>query len=333
VVLKRVIAVVIAIAIVALAVVLRAQLHGDDGGSGNGGDQPPASSGTVWCITELAAACDALQAEGYAVQVGAAGDQAAAFESPTPPDVTAWVTLDAWPPIVDTFRGAKNLGPLFTSSEAVASTRLALVGPTDKMAVLAQACGGQVTWTCLGEQAGTKWDSLGGKATWQQVKPAHADPTSSAVGLAVLGQAAASWFGSQQPPVAADAINPVDFDGPFRTWFENLQRNIPSAAFGKAETPLGILLTRPFFDVVGTTEAEASLAPQDRFAVTYPEPVASATAVVASTGGELPSGDVDVVTQALAGAGWTTPPATGPGGLPPPAVLIALQNLWKEVVR
>jgi hypothetical protein len=329
---KRLLAVLVAAALVAGAWAVRQQLQGDDDAGAGGGDDPPQAADVVWCVTELAVACEALEVAGYTVEIGDAGSQADQLAAATPPDPdpVAWITLDSWPSIVDIRREASRLPVRFAASTAVAGTRLGLVGRTERMEVIAEACG-QLTWRCLGEQANVDWVDIGGSEAWREVKPAHASPVDSAVGLLVLGQAAASWFAVEG--VAPEAINPIDFDGPFRTWFTTLERAIPPAAFAGPLTPLERMLGQPIFDVVGTTEAEAALAPTAAYSVTYPDPVVSASVVVATAEpDDLPDGDVRRVADALTGSGWTAPAAAGPSGLPTAQVLIALQNLWKEVV-
>ena len=152
----------------------------------------------------------------------------------------------------------------------------------DRAAALQERCGGELTWTCLGEVAGLRWASVGGEAAWGDVKPGHADPSATAEGLAVIGQAASQYFGTSDLSTAE-----YEDDG-FLDWFTQLERAVPAGGGVGDGSPLGVMLAAgpATFDVVATTEAEAgpllaSVARDTRDAVTllYPAPVASVDVV------------------------------------------------------
>jgi hypothetical protein len=177
------------------------------------------------------------------------------------------------------------------------------------------------------------------------VKPGHAPPASDDIGLLVIGQAVAGWFGRVDVS-AAD----LDDDG-FQRWFGGLERAVPSAAGSPLET---MLVTGPAaFDAAGTTEAEAAplvarSARQSSLVLLYPSPMATADVVLAAPGGDGRSASLRTVTggggrRALAAAGWRVPgqpradgvpdspalPATS--GLPSAGLLDALRGRWHEV--
>jgi hypothetical protein len=337
---KRLVAVLVAAALVAGAFAVRAWLdrrNDDDGSTGpttsvNGSTTVPGAQ-TVICVSELAAACDALQAKGFTTTVEPAGATKARLETAdaTPPD--AWVTLYPWPQLVDDARRAKDLPPLFPQEPIrVATSPLALIGPKDRVEVLGQACGGgleQVTWKCIGDQAGTAWGTLGGDPLWNVVTPGHASPVDSAAGLAVFASAVVSYFGHTD-------LSTIDFDSDdgFQAWVARLEGSIPD--FGNAATtPLDTMLVQPRYDIVGTTDAEIAAkagAKRDSFTVLYPAPMAQADAVIVSPNAP-PSGLVDEVSAALTANGWKAPSGDVGAGLPSPGALEALQLRWKDLVR
>jgi hypothetical protein len=272
------------------------------------------------------------EAVGANTTVEPAGTTAARLESGTGPIPDAWVTLAPWPTMVDDSRERRNLPRLFTSEERLASSPLALIGPTDRMTALGAACGGPpeaISWKCIGERAGARWESLGGQSAWGNLKPGHASPVDSAAGLLVFGNAVASYFGRTD-------FSAIDFstDPGFRPWVTRLEQAIPE--FGdELTTPLDLMLLRPRFDVVGTTQAEFTEkagAQSARFTVTYPAPMAQADAVIASTG-RAPAVPLPVLAAALVEKGWGEPAADPTAGLPAPGVLDALQDVWTEATR
>ncbi len=305
------------------------------------------------CATELGPACEAMADDDDRIRltVEAAGLTADRLASADEGEVglDGWLTTAPWPVIVDQQRQAASLQPLFgPESPALARSPLVLAVWKDRAAVLNPTCGGTVGWKCLGDAAGTAggWAAIGGRPEWGAVKVRHAPPSSTAVGLVVLGQAVGSWFGRTD-------VSTVDLDdGAFQTWFAGLERSA-SAAASSLETMLAAGQSQ--FDAAGTTEAEAGplLARAARgkdVDLLYPSPMATADVVLA-----VPLGDTEApatlrgVVQgeagrtALAAAGWRvdgqrrapgvpdTPPLPGGSGLPSPGLLDALRTRWHEV--
>lgn len=334
----RLLALVVAIGLVAGALLLRAALDGgDDGGSASGASTTLAPSTTavapvrVVCASELAAACDALRAGGATTAVAPAGDTAAGLSSGAEGGPDVWLTLAGWPEIVDDARQRADLPPVLGQRVVLGSSPLVLVGRSERMASLGERCGGRpdaITWRCVGDVAGLPWEQVAPSAepAWGQVKPSHASPVDAAAGLLVFSSAVVSYFGRSD-------VSRIDFetDDGFQRWVARLEQAIPT--FGDSQTtPLDRLLLLPEVDVVGTTEAEATTkAPPDRYTVTYPAPMGRADAV-AMSGEPLAPELVATVTEALTATGWR-PPEQGDDGLPSPGAMVALQQLWQEVVR
>jgi hypothetical protein len=220
----------------------------------------------------------------------------------------------------------------------------------DRAQVLAAHCGGTVTWKCVGDVAGTNWSSIGGQTSWGFVKPGHADPSATAEGLVVIGQAAASFLGNTNP--SSD-----DFTSDaFLQWFGGLERAVPSGGGVGDASPLQQMLAAgpAAFDVVATTEAEAgpqiaaaSRDRRDRLRLLYPSPVATADVVFAPVVGRgsdlsdrVTGGDARA---AVARAGFrvegehrapgvpATPSLPVREGLPGAGALEALLGTWREV--
>jgi hypothetical protein len=334
----RLLALVVAIGLVAGALLLRGALDGgDEPDDGSAATTTAAPSTTavaplrVVCASELAAACDALRANGASTAVVPAGDTAAELSGGTADEPDVWLTLAAWPEIVDDARQRADLAPILGERIVLGSSPLVLVGRSERMAALAERCGGApdaITWRCIGDVAGAPWEQVAATAepAWGQVKPSHASPVDAAAGLLVFSSAVVSYFGRSD-------VSRIDFetDDDFQAWVARLEQAIPT--FGDSQTtPLDRLLLLPEVDVVGTTEAEATTkAPPDRYTVTYPAPMGRADAVAVS-GEPLDPDVVATVTDALAAAGWGAP-EQGDDGLPSPGAMVALQQLWQEVVR
>ena len=221
----------------------------------------------------------------------------------------------------------------------------------DRRDALAPRCGSAtITWTCIGDVAGTPWGADPPQDTWGSVKPGQPAPDQTAAGLLSLGEATSSWFGS-----ATFASN--DFsDQAFRTWFERLERAVPAYPV-PPRTPLDdLLFTGPSsFDLAASTEAAAGPAVSSsrdsgRLSILYPAPLTIAEVVAAPVAGSRAGAQLmslmqsDEAAAALARSGWRVegqPPAAGVGteplpddaGVPRAGVLEALRSLWLQVVR
>ena len=356
---KRLLALMAALALVAGAAGARALLDADDGGGGDGGGGGSGggggeAAGVVVCVPAVAEVCDALAADrDLEVRIEGDAETIDVLATPEGPgELTAWVAPA--PSVAMTVEARQRAGQapaLGEPTAPVARSPLVLVGWDDRLAALEGTCGGEVTWRCLGEQADRPWAEAGGEPTWGAVKPGHDDPGSTAVGLLVLGQASASWFGT-----ADFASN--DFDDPaFLGWFDRLETTVADLAPPTGGTPLERMLSLgpSTYDAVGTTEAAggpavATSRDRERLRVLYPSPTTTVDVVVVGVEGADGEGGVrelfqsDEAATAFAEAGWRAPdttPAPGVGtdplpeddGTPAPGVLAALRQLWQESIR
>ncbi len=342
---RRVLAVVAAIAMVAGSLALRSRLDRKSS------DQSQVLRLT--CVTELEQACSVLAKDDSRIHLtvepaGTTADRLATREGDLGLD--GWLTTAPWPDIVDQERRSHSLDLLFAPGRsALARSPLVIAVRKDRAGVLGPRCpGGAVQWRCLGEAAGTSggWAAIGGRPEWGPVKVGHGPPPTDGVGLSVLGQAVATWFGRTD-------VSTADLDdGAFQAWFAGLERSVPVSAASSLET---MLVNPAAFDAVGTTEAEAGplLARSARAKdvdLLYPSPMATVDVVLA-----VPVGNAKAAStlrgvvggsaggRALAASGWRvdgqarpqgvadSPPIPATANLPSPGLLDALRTRWHEV--
>jgi len=327
---RRVLAVLGAVLMVAVALLVRSAIDsGDDGGDRGGGDRADAAP-RLLCAEELAGICQTLADEGLAEitiePVGGTVDRLGAVEADL--EVDAWLTLDPFPQQVDDRRQFATGNPLFADPLGTGfSTGLALVAQDDRAAALEADCA-EVGWACVGDAAGEPWADHGGEAGWGDVKPGYDAPDTSATGLLVLAQAMADHLGD--PGFAAQDID--------ERWLGDLEDAVPTRTAGSSLLRLA-QQGGAAFGAVGAlgaeAEAVAATAGGQDLTIFYPAPMFEAAVVLAPGRGV----DEDVhdalselvldeaFTDALSDAGWST---ETDGEAPPSAgVLDALRSAWE----
>ncbi|MCA1691822.1 MAG: substrate-binding domain-containing protein [Actinobacteria bacterium] len=229
----------------------------------------------------------------------------------------------------------------------LARSPLVLVVWKERGAALSARCGGPVNWKCLGDAAAAgPWTASGGRPEWGPVKPGYGDPETDGVGLLVLGQAVAGYFGRSD-------LSTADLDDDaFARWFGALGDAVPPS--GTSPLDLMLSLGPAAYDATGTTEAEAGPLLEDSpgrapLDLLYPSPMVTADVSLATTGtgpspallGRLTGGEAG--RRALAGGGWRvpeerniegvpdSPPLPPTTGLPPAGLLDNLRGRWREV--
>jgi hypothetical protein len=357
---KRLLALLVAVLMITAAIWGRDQL--DDKSSGSSSDTA-GGGGVLVCATELQAACEAIGREHADVTVRVEEAQATLTRLAAPgfdpasatgaDRIDAWLVPRPWPEMVAEQRQRAGSGAVLDdASDVLARSPLVIAIWNDRRDALSTRCeGGTITWKCIGDVAGTPWGATSPQDTWGPVKPGHPSPDQTASGLLALGEATASWFGT-----AAFASN--DFNDPaFRTWFERLERSVPSFPT-PPRTPLDAMLsTGPAsFDLTGSTEAAAGPAiatsrDSARLAILYPAPLTTADVVLAPVSGSQAGGRLMKLMQstdgavALARSGWRVdgqplapgipdqPALPADSNVPRAGVLQALRSLWIEAVR
>jgi len=327
---KRLGAVVLAVAMIVGAVVLRDRLDGSTPGSRDDGEPF-----RLRCATELTQVCEDLAAERDDLVVrtedaGRTADTLSALPDGDRADFDAWLVDGPWPQIVADNRAFAGLddGPLGQPSAVLARSPALIVTARSRSAELTSTCGGTLSWTCIGEQA--RAGLRVGLPT-----PERGD------GLVVLAEATASYFGRTD-------YSSGDFEDPgFTGWFAGLTELSTQTALG-SQTPLArALAAAGTFSVVGALESQSAvlLRGRDGYVTTYPEPMVTADVVLAPVAG-IESGDAlvrvdaDLLAERLAATGWRVegqPSADGvdtsvalpdTANLPAPGVLQTLRELW-----
>lgn len=298
--------------VVAAIVVRRALDDGDASSLADDGRE------VLVCATDLAAACDAL-GSGVEVRLEAAAETAAAIESGTvAADVDAWVTTTAWVEVVAA-RSAGGIGEL----TAVAASPTVVATAPGRFEAIAELCGGQDVWSCLGSAAGRSWADLGDgtNADWRELKVGLTDPD-SATGLSVLASAAVGYFGGTD--FAANDPSFLDFEG----WLATLAE--PSMAGD--ENPARTLVTRPgTYSAAGSVAAVAGALSPRGVGTIEPATGVSATVVVMALPNRGQPGGLGSLGAALVDQGWTRTPSGDTGPTLKPGVMAALHSLWRDV--
>jgi Bacterial extracellular solute-binding protein len=339
---KRVAALVAAVAMVAGALWLR----GRDGGDGGGGDDPPAgeSAPPLVCATELADVCQGLDVEATVEDAGATADRLAAGE---PLGADGWLVAAPWPDMA-VIAGEPGRVPALDAGDVLARSPAVLVVWSDRADALREACAPDGPgWACLGAAAGRPWTDVGGQPDWGPVRVAHPDPGTVA-GLTVAAAAAADFLDATD--YATNDLDSEEFDA----WFTQLEGDV-----GENVAPGGLvarMLTfgRAAFGAVGVLEAEAGPvlagAQRDDVEVLYPSPMVTADVVLATVPGAAGADELrdlvggDDAAAILRDAGWRVggeapdvpfdPPGLADGsGLPAPGVLVALRQRAVEAQR
>lgn len=325
--------------VVAIGLVVGALLWRD---RGDADGMPDLVDGPVvaGCAQELEALCTvAFGTQDIDWDHAAAAVHAAALED----DLPAAVVLPAsWADVVDDARTRAGRDPL-VRSEVLATTPLLTVGFRDRMEVLATACGVEVAalgWACIGDNAGVRWEELGGDVRWGGVVPGHLGPD-TATGLLATATVVAARTGT---PFSLSDLRDVGFT----SWFGQVERAVVDFD-PPGGSHLTAMVTRgpSSANVAVATEAElVTRGLQTAFGplvVAVPEPRYDVELVVAGTDAdrvEQVAGRLDAA--ALAAAGWRTaasdvPPAAPVADLPPaeapPAggVLTAVRSVWADV--
>src|SRR5581483_603862 len=273
---RRLIAIVVALAMVGAALLIRSAI--DDNGGGGGGSN--ASDLKLLCASELADACDKL-AQDTGISVDDSHSSGEVIANPALlKGFDGWLTFERSAEIVRQSRpGQPKI--LEASSSPIARTPLIVAMFQERAKVLAAACGGDVTWKCIGNQAGRSWTSIGGQPQWGNVKVAHTDPSTTGEGLAVISQATTQFFGKSD-------LDKLDFErDAFIAWFSRLEASASSALPDPSPFDNLIKSNSAIYDIVATTEAAADpilrarTDLREKVTVLYPSPVATLDAVYA----------------------------------------------------
>jgi hypothetical protein len=312
--LKRLVAVFVAVVLVVAALIWRKSRNDNDKSATT--PTTTSSPANIICVTELDSVCKTVFGEGKFTLEPAGTTTHNLETAATAPDL--WLTMDPWPTVVAQRRVRAAASPLDVTTKALASTFVDVVGPADRLKVLAANCPGKL-WSCIGDLSGKEWSAIGGPATWRLIRPAYFRPDESASGYAVFANAIVS-------KLAKTTFSNIDLDG-ITAWGRNLESGVPTIAPTVDPTPLeqlrlGVLQ----YDVVGVLDTEIPRPLKDGLDV-----IATGTAVVNAIavtrpGFSLPS----TITAELTKAGWLLPTPLGIG-LPDSNLVDAVLAFWKDV--
>ena len=307
---RRVFAVLGAIAMVAVALVARSAIDDDADDDRSGGD----GEVVLACDAELSDVCEALSGVTVVVADSACTSAAIMDRSDQQPDL--WLTSSAWYEVT-----AGRAEGAIDAAGAVATTRVVTAVVADRASALEALCASSSLWRCLGDNAGASWEELGGSSLWGTLRTGLPD-ADTATGLGVLVAVAIGHFDGTD-----FATN--DFDATrFPTW---LGRLADPAGDGDAD-PAATLYGRPgTYSAAGTSEARLDHIGRSATAL-VPEPVVDLDLVLVSLDGGFPTELAADLTQLLVDAEWQ--PASGlPQELLKAGVTGALHDLWKDVTR
>lgn len=331
---KRLGAVVLAIAMIGGAWVLRDRLDGDDGSGGTGGGGgDDVEQVRLRCATELERVCRQLAEGRDDVQVsvedpGTTSDALVALPEGDDPGFDAWLVDAPWAEITADNRGFANATGtvLGEPSPVLARSPAVLVIADAAQALLPQDCEPRASWTCIG--------TAGANVRVGVPSPERGD------GLVVLAGATAEFLGTSD-------YSANDFDTPgFTGWFDRITNLSASTRLGR-QSPLEAALTRQgLFNVVGALEAQSTdlLRTRSGWATTYPSPVVTADVTLVPAAGLAADELVDQLgadelADALRSQGWRVDGSVPDGGdaevelpegsgLPAPGVLQQLRERW-----
>lgn len=334
---KRIGALLLAVALVAVAFVVRDRrsADGDAGSTPTGPTTPGATtpggtvpSGTLRliCATELAAACADAAALGAKVSatVEPAGTTAARFVAADEPAAVAdaWLTVDPWPAFVDQERRAKTFEPFFgTDGTRIAHSPIGVAVRKGRSAALAEACGGTVTLACVGDKGGASWSDLGGQVAWQRFRPTLNDPTASATGPAALAAAVRQ----RRNDDSTLTLDQLQADTSFVSWLGGFERSTLTGG-----TPLEQSVLVPKYDGVVVSQAElaSTRGAANVFDFVGATPFVAEVTVIGRSGTTVPAATVEVLTERLAGVGWAK--GEDPSNRIDATLVAGMQRIWKE---
>ncbi len=324
---RRLLAALVAVALIAGAVVLRNIIDSDSGdGADSGADS---ESLQIICGTDLLVACNELarraSGDGADLNVTAEAEQVTAQRiSSGELDLsgsTVWLAAGPWPEITEA--GGAPM-PALAGSDVLARSPAVIVARTDRMEAIAASCT-EVSWACIGDHAGGEWSDLGGEATWGRVEVGLPEPDAGD-GMVTVNQAVASRVG--RTDFATNDLDSGPQSAEVSAWFDRLA--VESKSNATSTSPLTRFLRLPgSLGVLGALESEAieqlsTAAAADTITVVAPEPVATADVrlwagsekSLTSALQRLTDGGSTRLVRSLEGSGWRVVGADGTTSVP-----------------
>ena len=309
---KRVGALVIAMALVAGAIFIRRALDDRNVGSSTSSSD---SRATLLCAPEVADACRRLA--NTDVTEEEPGTTEARLHAGGKLGADGWVVSQPWPTFVD----RRDISPVLASSPIVA------VMKSERATKLAAACGGTIAWRCIGDHVGQMWSSFGGDPSWGEFKVGH-DTTDTTDGFLSVVSATNGWFGN-----ADYASNDFTDDPDFQPWFARLEQSVEGAAPTTAISPIDLFAATPSaYSVVTTLESSvpSSISSNPSFRIIPLAPTVRADVVLVAGADRF---DLGELSGALSRTGWGRASAPTTSGLPNTGVMVALRSLQSSLTK
>ncbi len=323
---RRVGALLGAVAMVVAALVLRGALGGGGDGSpvdADGSDAVDGDRAGLVCAADLAEVCRAAGLDVVATpRAGTTADRL--LEAGLADDLggRAWITTRAWADLVVAERDRLGLDPLFSVSAPLGRDAVRTLVWADRAAALRDRGCTDVDARCLAEASGVALPS-GDRVVLR------GPDVDTALGLPVAASQVAALTGRRD--VASN-----DFDATFR----DLAARLAAAQDGD---PLTRMRTRGPGDTTAAatvgTRATQTASSFGTLEVTDVDLVWQVEVVaLVPAGADLPGGVADDLGAALAEAGWTVPGfpppdddlLEPPADAPPGGVLAAIRTVWNE---
>lgn len=337
---KRVVAAVAAIAMVAASFAVRSAIDDDESDDVDRSIFDEAFPRLI-CDPELASVCrDVGERLDLAVVVEDLSSTVQRLSAATADDAAAandlWVTARPVATIVVEARQRAGLLPILGEPEGtLAFADVAVVSWAARAERL--PCPDAVTWACVVPLTGRPWSESGGEVTWGDLKPGHPSPDASASGLIALGELAIGLAGRHD-------LSAADLDEPaFAAGLRQVLRAAPGFRRTAADLADVMAVQGPaVVDVASMPRPVADRAVEvsrSRFGglVASYDPDGAGTVfevvvVPVTPEVEAPRQIRDALTEALSSAGWTAG-GVNDDGLPTPGVLEALRRRWREITR
>lgn len=296
---RRAGALLVAVAMVVGAFLVRERGAGDDTGGTRSGPE-------LLCPTDLAPVCRQAGVDVRAEPAGETADRLVGASTADELGADAWIVPAPWARLVVDERIRLGAAPVFEISDVIATASVVRVAWADVAARLPAACGATaLDWRCVAQQAAARAVRPGGP------------PIDSAAGLPVAAAQVASLLDRSDY-----ATN--DFDAELRS-------RAAALAAGQTDDPLTTMRTRGpgELGVIAVLASQVgNLSSNFGTLEAVEEPVRADLVALVATGE-----DHDVASgleAALLASGWE-PPTGGPDGLPADgSVLAAVRTLWKE---
>lgn len=324
---KRLAAIVLAIGMVFGSVALRNSLDNNtQAQTATGGDSPF----RLTCAAELADICAELEETQPNLTVkteeaGVTADRLTLLPDGTDTDFDAWLTVGPWAEIVQDNRSfTENAGAILgKASRVLGSSPAQIVTSKSGEPELEAACGGAITWKCLGENPSLPQPQSIGMAS----------PNTGA-GLAVLTDATNSFFGT-------NSYSATDFEeAAFIGWFEQLTKKSRESNLGMQTVLERAVVATGTYTTVGAlrSEVESLKTSSGKFsAIPTPkdapaQPVIAQVRLVPATGiaaqDALDQVNSDALTQLLEDSNWNTSDPGPNSNMPDAGVLQVLREMW-----